>query len=159
MGSQPQPRTISDAQGETLQLGTDRITIKIDKEATGGQFSLVERDVAGHFQSPPKFHAHQDTDWYCRVLEGRLNFMFNEQITECKVGDAIFIPRGTFFRWANPSAETARCLIIYTPGGFEGFFREMIPLIASKSDKVGNYEQTLKDIERVQDKYNLIRRP
>lgn len=35
----------------------------------------------------------------------------------------------------------------------------MIPLIASKSDKVGNYEQTLKDIERVQDKYNLIRRP
>lgn len=57
MASGPKAFTVSADQGETLQVGSDRITIKIDKEATGGQFSLVERDVETRslFRAEPSF--------------------------------------------------------------------------------------------------------
>lgn len=158
MSTPRQTLTVAAQEGETFQTGADRLTIKIDGTKTGGLFSLMEREVAGHFQSPPRFHSHTDTDWLCYVLEGRLQFHLDEGTVVCGAGDSVYIPRGRFFRWANPDAAPARCLIFYTPGGFENFFREIIPLVAKKSDELADYSQTLQQIEALQDKYDLVRR-
>lgn len=150
---------IKAGQIEPLVAGADRISILLDKEQTSGQFSLVHREVAAGFQSPPQFHAHPDTDWLCYVLEGSLEFYYDNKSVICQKGDTVYIPRNTYFRWANTTEVTAQCLIFYTPGGFEGFFREIIPLMKLKSDRIGNYDKTLDDIRRVQDKYQMVRRP
>lgn len=101
---------------------------------------------------------HPDADWAAYVLEGRLLFHTEKETYDCTAGHIAYIPRGTYFRWANPESTAARALMIYTPGGFEGFFREVIPLIKRQAEDVGSYEKTLPDILRVQDKYAMVRR-
>ncbi|TNE70250.1 cupin domain-containing protein [bacterium] len=156
---QTKPKKISSKEGVLLSTGKDIMSIKLNTTHTNGQFSLVERLVAAQFQSPPQFHAHEDTDWLCYVLSGTLHFYNADIEYVCKQGDCIYLPRLTYFRWANPYDVDARCLIFYTPGGFEGFFEEVVPLIGKKTDHIGEYDKTLNEILAVQDRYKIIRKP
>lgn len=145
-------------EGEIQSIKNEQFNFKLSSEQTNGLFSLIERVIAPNFVSPPQFHAHTDTDWMAYVLEGQLNFTFNDKKHSCGPGDIAYIPRMTYFRWENPSDEKARALILYTPGGFENFFKEAIGSVQKKAEQIHEYDKTLSPILAIQDKYGMIRK-
>jgi hypothetical protein len=49
-------------------------------------------------------------------------------------GDLIFKPRGQWHTFWNAGDEPARLVEIIAPGGFEGFFEELVDLGGSNTD-------------------------
>jgi len=45
-------------------------------------FSIVEYKVGPRFVAPPVLHWHEDTDWAGVVLEGKLQFRFEDRTQE-----------------------------------------------------------------------------
>jgi hypothetical protein len=58
----------------------------------------------------------------------------------------------------NPSAESAKCLVIYAPAGFEDFFAELIKATEDAPRGPTDYARTLPTILRIQGKYGMRRR-
>jgi mannose-6-phosphate isomerase-like protein (cupin superfamily) len=120
---------------------------------------VIERTVAGSFQSPPQEHTHTREDWAYYVLEGRIGLMLDGIEHVLTRGGFVFVPRGVYFRWWNPDATPARVLALYAPGAFAEFFREVVTRVAPKTDTIGRYETTLGDILALQDRYGMLRKP
>src|SRR5262245_22029439 len=109
-------------EGRTLGAGSSAIAYKLVAAETGGAFSVLERMVPPDFKSPPQPHANTREDWAAYVVDGTLVFQLGEREVRAPAGSLLFVPRGTFFRWWNPTTAPAKCLIVYSPGGFEEFF-------------------------------------
>lgn len=104
------------------------ITVRLRAEETDGRLSLIEQVVPGGFPGPA-MHVHPDFDETFYVVEGKLGFRVGERAYEAGPGTVAFVPRGTPHTFANPTQEPARSLVLLSPGGFERYFDELIPLI------------------------------
>jgi len=145
-------------EGQTLGAGSNVITYKLAGAETRGAFSVLERVVPPHFQSPPQPHSNTREDWAAYVLDGALVFQLENREVSAPAGSLVFVPRGVFFRWWNPDAEPAKCLVIYAPAGFEEFFSEVAEATKDAPRGPLDYERTLPAILRIQDKYGMRRR-
>jgi len=114
-----------------MRVGPNEITIKLQNAA----FSIVEYKVAPRFVAPPVLHWHEDTDWAGVVLEGKLQFRFEDHTKEIAPGDVLYVPRNTKFAWANPDDAQAVVLFIYSPAGFEQYFVELESLLVANPGK------------------------
>ncbi|MGE0566058.1 MAG: cupin domain-containing protein [Alphaproteobacteria bacterium] len=156
---QPAPaRFVPPNGGETLTLGPDTLRFVLDAADTGGTLSLIERTVAGNFQSPPAPHTNTREDWFYYVLEGRLGFRFDSGDVIADARGTVWVPRGAYFRWWNPDPTPARCLCLYTPGAFGQFFKDVVAAVTPKSDVLGDYTRTLPDLLAIADTYGIVRR-
>ena len=91
--------------------------------ASGGGLSVFESvDHPGY--GPPR-HIHKDADETFIVLEGTVDFLLKDVVTPRGPGEAIFVPRGTEHSFCVRGDAPARMMTVMTPGGFEGFFRQM----------------------------------
>ncbi len=97
--------------------------VKATAKQTGNAFGLVELIAPVGPASP--YHVHRAEDEAFYVLEGELEFISGERRMTGGPGTYMFLPRDIphGFRVVGPSP--ARCLILVTPGGFEGFVVEM----------------------------------
>ena len=98
------------------------ITFHADSKDTGGKFALLEFS-GGPGGEPPR-HVHKNEDELFYVIEGRLQVFRGEEELILHAGDSVFLPRlvpHTFKVLSN----SARGLVYLTPGGFEGYFREL----------------------------------
>ena len=96
--------------------------ILLTAERTNGQCSVVlgtERPGS----EPPR-HRHQHEDETCYVLAGTLTYHVGDELLQASAGTCVFLPRGIDHTFVVHSPE-ARVLTFYTPGGFEGYVREM----------------------------------
>jgi quercetin dioxygenase-like cupin family protein len=116
-------------QGELVHLFKLGVRFMIDGEQTGGRFSVVEHPLPPRALGSP-MHTHASEDEYSYVLEGRVGVQLGEQVLEAGPGELIFKPRGQRHAFWNAGDEPARLLEIISPGGFEGYFREIAPLLA-----------------------------
>lgn len=168
MGKDEQPETAAvillPGEGERVARGADAIEFKLDSSDTRGRFSLMIRTVAGNFQSPSLPHANTREDWALVVLEGDLGFWFEAEhdsyATEVVVpaGSVVYVPRGTYFRWWNPHPISARCLVLYSPAGFEDFFREVFALGDPETSLLTDEDETSNAILAAGDRYGIVRR-
>jgi len=67
------------------------------------------------------------------------------------------VPPFVNFRWWNPADAPARVLFLYSPGGFEDFFREVAEAVAPRAARLHDYEQTLATITALHDRYGMVR--
>jgi hypothetical protein len=58
------------------------------------------------------------------VLDGDFEILFGDHLVSAKSGALAFVPRGTVHRFRCVGDRAGGILLIYTPGGIEGFFRE-----------------------------------
>jgi len=74
---------------------------------------------------PPHIHHTQDETFY--VLEGEMEFVTEERTTTTRAtaGSFVHIPKGMLRAYKNVGNGPARAIVLFTPGGFEGFFEEM----------------------------------
>jgi hypothetical protein len=87
-----------------------------------GAFSLWEQWLTADGNPPP--HVHDDVDEAFLVLEGSIDVWLDGQVTHLEAGGFAFGPRGIPHTYAITS-QSARLLVITTPGGTEEFFRTL----------------------------------
>jgi quercetin dioxygenase-like cupin family protein len=118
-----------EGEGEVLDLGGARLTIKVSSDDTGGGFLLTEARIAPGYGPPP--HSHSETTDSFYVLEGALTVQIGDEKRELGPGEYALAPPGTVHAFSNESDSEVRILGLQAPGGFEGYFRELAELIAS----------------------------
>jgi quercetin dioxygenase-like cupin family protein len=111
-------------------LGPNRAIFTLSGNETGGQYSLTEFIMAPPPAPGPPPHIHEDADEAIYVLEGTLEMAIGEQRVTGSTGSMMLVPRGNLHALANPGPGPARMLIILSPPGYEGFWREMADLRA-----------------------------
>ena len=70
----------------------------------------------------PPLHIHTREDEFFLVLEGEVSFFIDGRVIRRGPGGSAFVPRGARHCFRNTSDRTARLLVLFTPGGIEGFF-------------------------------------
>ena len=108
--------------GRSLWSMGHLVTILASGEDTGGRFSLVEVEAAPGQEPPRHVHHHEDEAYY--VLEGGGVFDAGGERFVAAPGDFVFLPRGVPHSFAI-AGPRARVLILLTPAGSEGLFRDL----------------------------------
>jgi quercetin dioxygenase-like cupin family protein len=120
--TQPRAYGLEPGDGRRLWIVGDTMTFKATAEQTGGSATVVEVLAAPGGGPPPHVHANEDEMWF--VLEGEFEILKGDETFLAREGAFAFVPRGTVHRFQNVLDTPGRVLIMFTPGGFEGFFFE-----------------------------------
>jgi hypothetical protein len=65
------------------------------------------------------------------VLEGRVGAQLGDEVVYGEPGDLIFKPREQWHTFWNAGDEPARILEIVSPGGFEGYWEELVDILST----------------------------
>jgi quercetin dioxygenase-like cupin family protein len=106
-----------------LFVAADRVEILVGAAESGGTLSLVEVWVSPG--GGPPMHLHEREDETFHVLEGEITFWRGGEMHVARAGETVFGPRGIPHRFQNCADAPARMLVAMTPGGFDGYFREV----------------------------------
>ena len=105
----------------------DRYTFLVTaRESNGAMFSLD--CIVGAGGGPPP-HRHLVEDELFFVYAGSISFTANDETRTVSAGESVFVPRGTAHAYRNDGPDDARMVAVYTPGGMEGWFREVFPAV------------------------------
>ena len=112
-------------------VGGHMATFKATSEDTGGAYTITEETWPPQVGPPPHIHHTQEETFY--VLEGEMEFITDGVTTRAAAGSLVRIPRGVLRDYKNVGSEPARVLVLFAPGGFEGFFAEVDELVTGQS--------------------------
>ena len=118
-------------EGESIPAAGVEHLFKLTGELTGGRFGLEEFTVPpGTVGARPHVH-HAHDEWFY-VLEGPLTVATEGGEAVLQPGDLAAAPRGAVhgFRNADPH-RPVRALCMYTPPGYEQYFRDVHAAVAS----------------------------
>lgn len=102
-------------------------------EVTAGRFALVEHTLPPRGLGAP-LHRHANEDECSFVVEGRLGAQLGDETVEAGAGEFVWKPRGQEHTFWNAGDEPLRFLEVISPAGFEGYFRELAPLLEAKDE-------------------------
>ena len=92
---------------------------------TGGRLG-IERFVVPPSTVGARPHVHGSHDEYFYVLTGTLTLATEDGETALTAGDLAAAPRGSVHGYRNASPDTpATALCLYTPPGYEQYFRDV----------------------------------
>ena len=109
---------------ERIQIGANVIRVLVSSDDSDGKLTVIEYDVPAGFPGPP-LHLHPSFDEFFYVIDGELELRLDGDTIRSQAGGSLFVAGGRAHTFANPFEEDARMLVVATPGGIEGFFREM----------------------------------
>lgn len=104
---------------EWLDGGT--FSVLLDAAATDGQLTVGRFDVAKD-EAPP-FHMHTREDEVFMLIKGTALLWAGEEEMELAEGGIVYLPRNVPHGYRITS-DRADLLMIATPGGIEGMFRQ-----------------------------------
>jgi quercetin dioxygenase-like cupin family protein len=106
---------------EPLNILGEPVLVKLasgDADGAAAVFHITVPPMSG-----PPLHRHSREDEWFYVLEGVITFEIDGERTVAKAGDSAFAARGTVHAYQNFTAETAKLLVMTTPGtSFNEFF-------------------------------------
>jgi mannose-6-phosphate isomerase-like protein (cupin superfamily) len=108
--------------GERLTFGDGTILIRASAESTGGAFTVFE-EIPPLLDTPLHIHANEDELFY--VLEGEHVIQCGDEEFRLGPGGVAFLPRGVPHSQRRAVPGEGRLLVLTSPAGFEGFFREL----------------------------------
>jgi mannose-6-phosphate isomerase-like protein (cupin superfamily) len=120
------PRIVGPRDGKAGSLGAIGVRFQngADEVADGG-FTLVEHPMPARTLAAPP-HRHSREDEYSFVLQGRMGALLGDDVVYAEAGDLVFKPRGQWHTFWAAGDEPCRILEIIAPGGFEGYFEEIV---------------------------------
>jgi quercetin dioxygenase-like cupin family protein len=114
-----------------IQFRGAQLTIHADSHDTHGHFALLELEGGPGGEPPLHVHRYEDEMFY--VLDGRLKLFRGPEEITLRTGESAFLPRNLPHTFKIISSY-ARALVYITPGGFEGYFRELGQQLAVKGE-------------------------
>jgi quercetin dioxygenase-like cupin family protein len=115
-------RTVGPGGGERIWIAGDTVWITAGAAETGGAYTMLEIEAAPGGGPPPHVHDHEDETFY--VLDGEFELLIGDRLVHAPAGAFALVPRGTVHRFRCAGDRPGRLLVIFTPGGLDGFFRE-----------------------------------
>ena len=128
------------------------MTIHADSQDTNGQFALIEAKAVPGGEPPLHVHSNEDELFY--VLEGKLKVYRGDEELILHPGESGFLPRNVPHTFKIMSSH-ARALIYVSPGGFEGYFREIGEPAAGAASPKLKALPTLAEISSVAKRYGI----
>jgi mannose-6-phosphate isomerase-like protein (cupin superfamily) len=122
MGAGPLGFALDANGGERLVFGDITVVIRASAETTGGAFTVIE-EVPPMVDTP--LHVHEKEDELFYVLEGEHIVQCGDQEFHLGPGGVVFLPRGIPHSQRRVVPGEGRLLVLTSPAGFEGFFREL----------------------------------
>src|SRR5215469_11521193 len=116
------PRLVLHLSGDKIPVRGGWISFLAIGEQTGGAYAVIE--TANDPSTGIRLHVHEREDETWFVIEGEYTFEVGDQTFRAGPGDYVFGPRNVPHSYANKTEAVARALIMVTPAGFEGFWRE-----------------------------------
>jgi quercetin dioxygenase-like cupin family protein len=110
-----------DQQQRIEWLEGSTLAILLDSAATGGQITVGRFDVVKG-EAPP-FHLHTREDEIFLLIKGTALVWVGDEERELSEGGIVYLPRNIPHGYRITS-DTADLLMITTPGGIEGMFRQ-----------------------------------
>lgn len=109
----------------------DRITnpiggamvVKLRDGDTHGAYSIHD-NVLPPGSPGPRPHRHRDHDEVFFVREGILSVRIGPLAVTAPAGSFVVIPRGAVHQPSNPTNAPVHVLLVFSPGGMDGFFAE-----------------------------------
>lgn len=111
-------------QGERLEMGDSGVTLKATSENTVGGLYLSEAELGAGQPGPPP-HTHKGLCDMFYVLEGTLTVQAGHERRQLPAGSFVAVPPGNVHTFANESDAPVRFLNFSSPGGFEGYMRDL----------------------------------
>ena len=108
--------------GEKIWIVGDAMWLKATSAETGDAYTVIENIALPRSGPPPHLHENEDESMY--VIDGEFEILLGRQTVRAQPGAFAFIPKGTVHRFRCVSDHPGKILLIFSPGGIEGFFRE-----------------------------------
>ncbi|WP_194292821.1 cupin domain-containing protein [Streptomyces smaragdinus] len=119
--------------GELIDVAGVRHFFRLTAEHTGGHFAFEEFSLEpGVIGARP--HVHDGHDEYFYVLEGELTLHTGDDEATAGPGDLLAATRGTPHGFRNAGPVPARALCLYTPAGYEDYFREVHAAVSAGAE-------------------------
>jgi quercetin dioxygenase-like cupin family protein len=140
---------ISAGEGKSFWVGDKEFaTLKTTGTDTNDAFGLVELEALPGSEPPP--HIHHSMDELYFLMEGELEVLDGERAFLAKAGSVFYIPRGTLHAWRNATTKSARALVLFAPGGFEGVIEE-VGVPGTRSSPPASTPPTPEDLQRIEE--------
>ena len=107
---------------ERLLFGGVTVVIRVSAEDSGGAMTVLE-EVPPMVDTPLHVHSREDELFY--IVEGEHIVQRGDEEFRLGPGEAVFCPRGVPHSQRRVEPGVGRELVVFTPGGFERFFREL----------------------------------
>jgi mannose-6-phosphate isomerase-like protein (cupin superfamily) len=140
-------------QGDSFWVLGDRYTFKLSSDESGGALAVVELIAFPQNGPPPHIHHREDESFY--IVEGSFSVLIGDGTFEAGPGAFVHIPKGTLHTCRNVGMTSGHVLVILTPGGFEGLWREVGEPAREDSTPQAPSEETIRKISELAPKYHL----
>jgi quercetin dioxygenase-like cupin family protein len=101
--------------GNTVRIGALELRFLVDETQGSGSMVMFEFVVPPNARVPAPHH-HREVDEVIYALEGTVTTTLDGQRHELRTGESLFVPRGSVHTHENLHSDTARALIVMTPG-------------------------------------------
>jgi mannose-6-phosphate isomerase-like protein (cupin superfamily) len=132
---------VEPGEGELLDLGPSRSTVKSGVDDGMGSLAVLESTVAPGFPGPVR-HAHEQMVDSFYVREGTLTLHLDGEIVEAGAGGFVLVPPGNTHTFSNPGDQPVSLLNLMAPAGFERYLREVAaidgPIDAAKMAEIAS---------------------
>ncbi|MDQ3404559.1 MAG: cupin domain-containing protein [Actinomycetota bacterium] len=122
---------IKDADGvERLRAVSGEYRVLLSGADTGGRLAIVEQVLPpGTLGAAPHVHHGHAEDFV--VIEGDLTFDTGvaEESRVVSAGGVVSVPKGAAHGYRNASDTDVRCVMTFTPAGYEDYFRLIDELV------------------------------
>ena len=102
------------------------VTILLSASDTGGAISVIETVFPPGDGVPFHMHSREDETFY--VVSGTGEFRLGDTTVVRGAGSRVYGPRDVPHTFRNVGDDDLKCLIVYSPGGFEQSFIEIAAL-------------------------------
>lgn len=101
----------------------ETVILRRDPGRPGLDAAVIEEIVPAGVAAP--MHRHGREDEVCYVVEGRFRIWRGEEVFDLGPGGVALLPRGEAHSFACLGEGEGRIVTVITPGGLEGFFRDV----------------------------------
>lgn len=134
-------KVVEPGEGELLDLGPSRSTVKGGVEDGMGSLAVLESTVSPGFPGPVlHLHEHMVDSFYVR--EGILTLRLDGEAVDAGPGTYALVPPGNAHTFSNPSDEPVSLLNLMAPAGLERYLREVAavdgPIDAAKMAEIAS---------------------
>jgi mannose-6-phosphate isomerase-like protein (cupin superfamily) len=119
----PDPKGIAAADGELVYIGRDPVRIKIAPSGARGRFAMITQEVSPGTAIPIHLHEREDEIIFIQSGEGQATL--GDATITLAAGSTLYVPQGTWHGGRNTGQGPMMWIAMYSPSGFEGYFREV----------------------------------